>query len=284
MNEDNISFEELLNNSMNKAKRLDKIVTGTVIGVSQKGEVYVDINYKADGIIPKTEFSFDENVNPADVVKAGDTITAEVKKLNDGEGNVLLSCKKIRKEEIRKKSEEKITNFWNEAKPGDKYDGVVSSVCSYGAFIDINGIQGLLHISEMSWDREAKAQDLLKPGQEIKVTIKEIDKDNKRMKLAYDEKGEDPWSKLDYKVGDIVKVKIKKIVPFGAFAELKKGIEGLIHISQICEQRIAKPEEKLEIGEKVNAKIIGLDLENKKIELSIKEIEGTSNEYSSKQN
>ncbi len=283
MDEENISFEELLNNSLKANKKLDKIVTGTIIGISQKGEVYVDLNYKADGIIPKSEFSYDENVNPSTQVKVGDKITAEVLKLNDGEGNVLLSCKKIRKNELKKVEEEKVENFWNNAKSGDSFKGIVSSICTYGAFIDIDGVQGLLHISEISWDREAKAQDLLKQGQEIKVTIKEIDKEHKRMQLAYSNKGEDPWKKLEYKVGDVVKVKVKKLVPFGAFVEIKKGIEGLVHISQICEQRITKPEEKLEVGQKVNAKIINFDSENKKIELSIKELEGTSNEYSSKE-
>lgn len=104
------------------------------------------------------------------------------------------------------------------------------------------------------------------------------------MKLSYEGKGEDPWNKISYQVGDVVKVKIKKLVPFGAFAEVKKGVEGLIHISQISEQKIAKPEEKLEIGEKVNAKIIDIDIPNKKLELSIKDLEGTSQEYSSKHN
>ena len=141
-----------------------------------------------------------------------------------------------------------------------------------------------MHISEMSWDRDAKADEILKPGQQVKVQIKELDVENKRMKLSYEGKGEDPWNKISYQVGDVVKVKIKKLVPFGAFAEVKKGVEGLIHISQIFEQKIAKPEEKLEIGEKVNAKIIDIDIPNKKLELSIKDLEGTSQEYSSKHN
>ena len=133
----------------------------------------------------------------------------------------------------------------------------------------------------MTWDRGANPNDILKQGQEIKVKIKALDKENKRMQLVYEGKGVDPWSKANYKVGDIVKVKIKKLMPYGAFAELEKGIEGLIHISQICEERISKPEEKLKIGQKVNAKIIDVNLEEKKIELSIKELEGTSNEYNS---
>lgn len=355
MSEENISFEELLNNSMKTNKKLEKITEGTVIDINDKGEIFVDLNYKVDGIIPRSEYSFDENVNPKDECKPGDKIKVEVLKLNDGQGNVLLSCKRLKQQENKKEFEEDVKNnkifhekvfeqndkglvvnykgirifiphslsagqkeevkfkviennpkehkiigsakavideekkakedaFWSEAKVGNEYVGTVSSVCSYGAFIDINGVQGLLHISEMSWDRDAKADEILKPGQQVKVQIKELDVENKRMKLSYEGKGEDPWNKISYQVGDVVKVKIKKLVPFGAFAEVKKGVEGLIHISQISEQKIAKPEEKLEIGEKVNAKIIDIDIPNKKLELSIKDLEGTSQEYSSKHN
>jgi len=275
------SFEELLNNSMKEEKKLGKVVTGTVIQVNDKGEIFLDINYKADGIIPKSEFSFDENCNPKDEVKPGDTITATVLKRNDGEGNVLLSCKKLRKDEARKVRAEQSAKFWEETNVGDKFDGKVVSICSYGAFVDVGGVQGLLHISEMSWDRNEKAQDIVKEGDVIKVTVKDIDKENKRIQLSYDDKGENPWNTYSGNVGDVVKVKIKKLVPFGAFAEVEKGIEGLIHISQISTKRIAKPEEVLKEGDEVNAKIINLDKENKKLELSIRELEGTSNEYSS---
>ena len=141
----------------------------------------------------------------------------------------------------------------------------------------------MLHISEISWNRGASANDLLKQGQSIKVRIKEIDKENKRFKLSYDGKGENPWSTINLNVGDIVKVTIKKLTTFGAFAEIVPGVEGLIHISQISSERISKPEDKLEVNEEVNAKIINIDIENKKIELSIRELEGTNNEYSSRE-
>ena len=356
MNEENISFEELLNSSM-KNEKIGKTVEGTVISISNNGEIILDLNYKADGIIPKGEYSFDENEDPKKDLKIGDKVIADVIKLNDGQGNVLLSCKKRRREDVRKEFEKRVNNneifeaiisdrndkgvivnykgirifiphslsenldkgqdcnfkiieykpkehkiigsvkiisdeirkqkeeeFWKNAEIGKAYKGIVNSVCSYGAFIDIDGVQGLLHVSEMSWERGINPNNILKQGEEIVVKIKELDKDNKRMKLVYDKKGEDPWKNISskYKVGDIVKVKIKKFMPFGAFAEIEKGIEGLIHISQICEQRISKPEEKLEISEIVNAKIIDLNEENKKIELSVKELEGTSSEYSSK--
>lgn len=272
--EENISFEELLNNSMNKNTKLDKIVKGKVITINDNGEVFVDINYKADGIIPKGEFSYDEYTDPRKEIKPGDTITCEVLKMNDGQGNVLLTYKKLRQQKNKQ-------DFWDNVEVGKEYEGIVSSICSYGAFIDINGIQGLLHISEMTWERDKKAQDILKEGQSIKVIIKNVDKENKRIQLQYEGKGQDPWTKIKYNVGDVVKVKIKKLVPFGAFAEIDKGVEGLIHISQISEERIAKPEDKLSVGQKVNAKIIDMNIEDKKIELSIRELEGTSSEYNS---
>lgn len=273
------SFEEMLKESFQENKHIEKNVTGRVISITSKGEVFVDIDYKADGIIPKSEYSFDENINPADEIKVGDKITCEVLKRNDGQGNVLLSFKRMRKDKLRQEKQDAEDKFWKNTNVGDEFTGTVASLSSYGAFVDINGIQGLLHISEITWDREANVKDILKEGQKIKVRILEIDKENKRMKLTYVEKGDNPWNKLTYDIGDIVKVKIKKLVQFGAFAEIEKGVEGLIHISQICEERISKPEEKLKVGDVVNAKIIDFDRENKKIGLSIRELEGTSNEY-----
>ena len=135
-----------------------------------------------------------------------------------------------------------------------------------------------LDISEMSWDRYVNPNEILKVNQQIDVTVIELDKENKRLKLTLDSKGENPWNKVaeKYSVNDVIKVKIVKFMPFGAFAEIEPGIQGLVHISQISEQRITKPEEKLEIGQELNAKILNIDIENKKIELSIKELEGTS--------
>lgn len=273
MENETLSFEELLNNSM-KSNKLDKIVTGTVVYVNTKGEIYLDINYKADGIIPVGEYCFEE-INVLENVRIGDKITAAVIKMNDGNGNVLLSSKRLKKQAEKKKKQEKEEKFWNETNNGDKFKGKVSSISSYGAFIDIDGIQGLLHISELTWDREKTANDILKVGEEIPVFILEIDRENKRIKLGYEKKGKSPWELFDKKVGDIVNVKIKSFTTFGAFAEITKGVEGLIHISQITNKRISSPEEVLKIGKKIDAKIIGMDLESKKIELSIREIENS---------
>ena len=356
---ENMSFEELLNQTL-KEIRVGQTVTGQIININAKGEIFVDLGYKADGIIPKSEFSYNENENPQDSYKVGDRITADVIKLNDGLGNVLLSAKKANSKIVKQEFESKVknncvfkqkvtavndnglivdyrgirifiplslsaiprdekiedykgkvvtfrvieyneearkvigsikilldeekqakeANFWNNIEIGKLYKGTVSSLSSYGAFIDIDGVQGLLHISGMTWERDKKPEDILKVGQEIKVKVQEFDKENKRLKLEYDKKGPNPWDVFaeNYKVNDVVTVKVANIMPFGAFVKIDKGIEGLVHISQICEKKIAKPDDVLKVGQKVNAKIINIDLENKKVELSIRELEGTSNE------
>ena len=359
--EKEMSFEELYNESLKETK-LEKTVTGKIISITNQGEIFVDIHYKADGIIIKKEYSDDETKNPKDEFKVGDTITADVLKQNDGLGNVLLSYKRVKQRKETDELENKIKNneifeeevkevndkgiivevlnkrvfiplslsgvprgenasklqaqnvkfriteydaktnriigsikaildeekkakqeeFWNNVEVGKKYEGTVASISSYGAFIDLDGIvQGLLHISEISWDRNAKVNEILEQGQKIQVTIKDVDKENRRIKLSYGEKGQNPWNSVDerYHINDIVKVKVVKIMPFGAFVELETGIEGLVHISQIAERKLAKPEEELKLGQHVNAKIIDLDKESQRIELSIKELEGTSNEY-----
>ena len=240
-NEKEQSFEELYNQSL-KDTKLEKTVTGKVIGITEKGETFVDINYKADGIIPKKEYSDDENANPNDEFKIGDTITADILKLNDGLGNVLMSYKRAKNREAHKELDKivkenriieatvsqanekglvvnvyetrvfiplslsgisrgedyknyigknikfriteyntkehkvigsiksvldeekkaKKEEFWQNIEVGKEYTGVVSSLSSYGAFVDIGGVQGLLHVSEISWDRNINLNDILK--------------------------------------------------------------------------------------------------------------------------
>lgn len=359
--EDNLTFEDIINQTLKKIK-VGSTVTGTIVEINSQGEIFVDIGYKADGIIPRNEYFSEKGLEPTEEYKVGDKIKADILKLNDGQGNVLMSCKHAKIKEIRKEFKEKVENkfifeeqvkqtnknglvvlyknlirifipislseinrdedvstykgntirfrvienderakkiigsvkdlveeekkekeeeFWNTIEVGKKYTGTVTSISDYGAFVDIGGVQGLLHISEMTWGRNQNPRDILQVGQNIEVKVKELDKENKRFKLSYEKKGPNPWNKVEnkYNVGDVVKVKISKLMPFGAFAELEKGIEGLVHISQICERKITKPEEELSVGKKVNAKIINIDLENKKIELSIRELEGTSQEY-----
>lgn len=278
--EDNVTFEEILNQSFKKIK-VGTIVTGTIIEINSQGEIFVDIGYKADGLIPKNEFSFNEKDNPNDEFKPGDKIKVIILKLNDGQGNVLMSYKKAKDRLEKQEKKLKVERFWDEIEVGKKYKGIVTSISDYGAFVDVGGFQGLLHISEMTWGRNQNPREILEVGQEIEVKVKELDKENKRFKLSYEKKGPNPWNKVPekYHIGDVVQVKVSKLMPFGAFVELEKGVEGLVHISQICERKISKPEEELVVGKKVNAKIIDIDADKKKMELSIRELEGTSREY-----
>ena len=293
------SFEELYQETLNE-KRFDKTVTGTVIGISSKGEIFVDFGYKADGIIPKAEYSEDEAKNPKDEFKEGDTISADVLKWNDGLGNVLLSYKKYRRREdaikekelrvqrAKQREQEKqeraknVEEFWNSINVGDEYTGTISKITDYGLFVDLGYVKGLLHISEILWDKNEKLDKKFSVGEQIEVTVKSFDKQEGKISLAYPLKGENPWYALasKYKVNDVVTCKVVKFAPFGAFVEIEKGLEGLVHNSQITTlKRITKPEEGLQLGQIVNAKITNIDKENCKIGLSIKELEGTSQEY-----
>jgi len=292
-------FKDLYEESLN-TKKIDRTVTGTVIQISRKGEIFVDFKYKADGIIPKNEYSDDENKCPKDEFKPGDTITADVLKWNDGYGNVLLSYKrykereKIKEEkalkakqaqEREKQKQERIKNindFWENIKIGDRYTGTISKIADYGIFVDLGVTTGLAHISELLWDKSQKLEEKFKVNDEIEVKIKSFDIENKKISLEYPLKGENPWFSLadKYNVNDIVTCKVVKFAPFGAFVEIEKGLEGLVHNSEITVlRRVIKPEDELKLGQMVNAKIINIDKEKLKIGLSIKELEGTSSEY-----
>ena len=330
-NNENCSFEELYNESIKKENILEKIVKGTIIEITSKGEIYVDLGYKADGIIPKKEYSFNIEDDPNKEFKVGDEITAEILKMNDGLGNVLLSYKKMKINQNKEKFAKKVNNqeiinskinsinekgvitevdgirvfiplslsgikrdanlesyvgtnieykiieynpenrkvigsnkiitdeikqkkedeFWDNIEIGKKYCGKVVTINPYGAFVDLGGIQGLLHISEITWKRNANAGDYLKVAQDIEVEVKDFDKENKKIQLSYPQKEANPWNTITerYNLNDVVNVTIKKFMPFGAFAELEDGVEGLIHISQISDERIAKPQDKLELNQ-----------------------------------
>lgn len=293
------SFEELYKESLNE-KRFDKTITGTVIDVSSKGEIFVDFGYKADGIIPKAEYSDDDTKNPKDEFNPGDEITADILKWNDGLGNVLLSYKKYKRREDAKREKElrikqaeerekqkqerarNIEEFWNNIKEGQNYTGTVSKIVDYGLFVDLGLVKGLLHISEILWDKNEKLEDKFEVGDVIEVTIKSFNKEEGKISLSYPLKGENPWFTLvnGYKVNDVVTAKVIKFAPFGAFVEIQKGLEGLVHNSEITSlKRVVKPEDELKLGQMVNAKIINIDKEKCKIGLSIKELEGTSQEF-----
>ena len=182
------------------------------------------------------------------------------------------SIKAVIDEEKKKAQEE----FWAGCEVGKEYDGIVKSLTNFGAFVDLGGVDGLVHISELSWGRIKHPSEIVNVGDMIKVYIKEIDDEKKKISLGFKKAEDNPWVKIEkeYNVGDVVDCKIVRLVPFGAFAEIIPFVDGLIHISQISNKRIGKPADVLTVGDEVQAKIIEIDLEAKKISLSIRELLG----------
>ena len=343
------NFAELLEQSIKTLNTGDKVV-GTVTGISNT-EVQVDLGTKHAGYIPYDEVSTDSSVKPEDVLKVGDEIEVFVVRVNDQEGTVQLSKKKLdglkvwddmagyvenkttidaviteenkgglvanvkgvrvfipasqsgiakggdmagmvgknvqlkitevnraRRRAIgsiravtseqRKAAQEKI---WSEIEVGKKYHGTVKSLTSYGAFVDIGGVDGMVHVSELSWNRIKTPADVVKVGDEIDVYVISFDPEKHKISLGYKTDEMNPWNQFmsKYSVGDVVEAKIVKLMTFGAFAEILPGIDGLIHISQIADRRIGKPEDVLSEGQVVQVKITDI-AENKRISLSIR--------------
>lgn len=162
--------------------------------------------------------------------------------------------------------------FWSNIEVGKVYIGTVKSLTSYGAFVDIGGMDGMVHISELSWTRIKHPSEVVNVGDTVEVFVKDLDKEKEKISLGYKKAEDNPWEifKRDYEVGSEVEVQVVSLVSFGAFARILPGIDGLIHISQICNRRIEKPADELNVGDVVKAKITAIDLENKKISLSIR--------------
>ena len=346
------SFEALLDASI-KTLNTGDTVTGTVVAIGTT-EVQVDLGTKHAGYIPCDEVSADPNVKPEEVLHVGDEIKVFVVRVNDQEGTVQLSRKKldgmrvwdelqeaadnktpveakiteinkgglvanvkgvrvfipasasgvarggnleelkgqtvrIRITEVnrerrggrvvgsiravaneeRKAAQEKI---WSEIEIGKKYTGTVKSLTSYGAFVDIGGVDGMVHVSELSWRRIKNPAEVVKVGDVIDVFVIGLDPEKRKISLGYKTAEMNPWNQFTAKfnVGDVATVKVVKMMTFGAFAEIIPGVDGLIHISQIADRRIGKPEDVLTVGQEVEAKIIDIDAENKRISLSIR--------------
>jgi 4-hydroxy-3-methylbut-2-enyl diphosphate reductase len=164
--------------------------------------------------------------------------------------------------------------FWETAQEGKEFKGIVKSLTNFGAFVDIGGVDGLVHITELSWGRIKHPSDVLKVDQEIDVYIKTLDREKKKISLGFKKMSENPWADFASKINlnDVVECKIVRIVPFGAFAEIFPGMDGLIHISQISNKHISKVEDELSLGMIVSAKVIEINAETKKISLSIREL------------
>lgn len=349
-NEEN--FAELFEQYESKTLNNGDIIDGTVVEV-RNNEVIIDLGgFKYNGQLAADQLTDDPSLKPSDVVKEGDTIKVYVVGVNDGEGKVVLSRKKlvameswnkikaayeegktlegkiikavkggvialtdgsqvfiparqasgrfvqdlqslvgttvtykiIEIDERRKRvigsvrviieaeRKEKEDKFWADVEVGKKYQGTVKSLTSFGAFVDIGGVDGLVHISELSWNKIKHPSEVVKEGDVLDVYIKDINAETKKISLGFKKIEDNPWtiaqSKLN--VGDVVNCKIVRMMPFGAFAEIMPNVDGLIHISQIADRRIGKPEDVLTIGEEVEAKITEINWEDKKISLSIR--------------
>lgn len=238
-----------------------KKYTGTVKSLTSFG-AFVDLG-GVDGLIHISELAPIRIAHPSDVVSVGDQIDVYIKELDRSKNRISL---------VRELKEQKAAEFWKNAEIGKKYTGIVKSITPFGAFVDIGGVDGLVHISELSWNRIKHPSEVVSVGQELEVYIKDFDKEKGKVSLGYKKEEDSPWVKAvkDLKVGDNIKAKIVRILPFGAFAEVAEYVDGLIHISQISNERINKPSDVLAIGDVVDCKIIEINDNTKQIGLSMK--------------
>ncbi len=349
-----MSFEQLLEEESLVTIHNGKVVNGTVISVKED-EIVLNIGYKADGIITRNEYTDIPNADLTTLVKVGDELQAKVITANDGEGQVLLSYKRLAEEKGSKRLEEafenkevltaKVTNVVDgglnvvvdgarvfipaslvsdvyekdlskyadqeiefvisefvpkrrriignrkqlivakkqkmqeellaKISVGMKIEGTVKNVTDFGAFIDLGGLDGLLHISEMSWGHVDNPKKIFKVGDVVNVLIKDIQANKIALSLKFEENN--PWTTAaeKYAVGNVVTGKVARMTDFGAFVELEPGVDALLHVSQISKEHVEKPADALKIGEEVTAKVVDFNLEDKKISLSIKALLNT---------
>ncbi len=173
---------------------------------------------------------------------------------------------------LREQRKEEMAKFWEEINVGDKFTGTVKSLTGYGAFVDLGGVDGMIHVSELSWQRIKNPSEVVLVGDTVEVYVKAVDKEKKKISLGYKKDEENPWTifQNNYNVDDVVKVTIVSMTTYGAFARIIPGIDGLIHISQIANKHVAKPQDELTVGQEVEAKITAVDLEKKRVSLSIR--------------
>lgn len=246
------------------AQEAGTVVEGTVTE-ENKGGVVVSVK----GIrvfVPASQSGLPKDTPMTQLVKQ--KVRLKITEVNRGRRRMVGSIRAVLQRERREKAEA----VWNEIEVGKVYHGVVKSLTSYGAFVDIGGIDGMVHVSELSWSRIKNPAEVVSVGDELDVYVIGFDKEAKRISLGYKKAEDNPWTKFvnTYKVGDIAQVKVVKLMPFGAFAEVMPGVDGLIHISQIANRRIGKPDEVLSVGDVVDVKITAIDTEKQKISLSIR--------------
>ena len=198
----------------------------------------------------------------------GQTVSLRITEVNRARRRVVGSIRAVAKEERKEKEEA----FWAQAEVGQQYTGVVKSLTSYGAFVDLGGVDGMIHISELSWSRIKHPSEVVNVGDTVDVYIRDLDHEKRKISLGYRKSEDNPWEifKTQYPIGSVVDAKIVGMTAFGAFAQIIPGIDGLIHISQIADRRIEKPQDELKIGQEVKVKITNVDYDKKRISLSIR--------------
>lgn len=347
-----LSFEQLLNEEQVRTIHNGEIVEGTVISVKED-EIILNINYKSDGVITRSEYSNDNNIDLTTVVKVDDKMEAKVLKVNDGDGQVVLSYKRLQAEKGNKKLEEAfekqevltakvaavlkgglsvvvdeakvfipaslvsdsyvkdlnrykdqeisfvITEFnpkrrrvigdrkvllmaekeeqkkelFSHINENDIVEGTIKNLTDFGAFVDLGGADGLLHISEMSWGRVENPKKIFKIDQKIKVLVKEINGEKIALSLKFP--NENPWLDAENKfaVGNMVTGRVARMTDFGAFIELEAGVDALLHVSQISKLHVEKPSDVLSVGQEISAKVVDFNGDDHKISLSLKALD-----------
>ena len=302
MSDMNNDFEQMLEASLVTIHN-GEIVEGTVISVKED-EIILNIGYKADGIITRNEYSNQSGIDLREVVKEGDKMKAKVLKVNDGEGQVLLTYKRLAMEQSNEHIKEAFENqtvlkatvtdvltgglsvvveetkvFIPASLVSDTYEKDLSKyagqeiefvISDFGAFIDLGGADGLLHISEMSWGRVENPRKVFNVGDKTKVLIKDIKDDKIALSLKFED--QNPWLNAadKYSVGSVVTGKVARMADFGAFIELEPGVDALLHVSQISKEHVDKPSDALKIGQEIEAKVVDFNPDDHKISLSIK--------------
>ena len=346
-----MSFEQMLDESF-KTIHNGEVVEGTVIDVKDD-EIILNIGYKADGIITKSEYTNDNSLDLRETIHVGDTMEAKVLKVNDGEGQVLLTYKRLAAEKGNKRLEEAFENhevltapvaqvldgglsvvvdearvfipaslvsdtyeknlqkyagqeiefvisefnprrrriigdrkqllvakkaemqkaLFERIHVGDVVEGTIKNVTDFGAFIDLGGADGLLHISEMSWGRVENPKKTFKVGEKLKVLIKDISGDKIALSLKFAD--QNPWltAAEKYAAGNVVTGRVARMTDFGAFVELEPGVDALLHVSQISQEHVEKPSDVLSVGQEITAKVVDFNGEDKKISLSMKALQ-----------
>lgn len=329
-----------------------QIVKGKILRVTDD-EIIVNVGYKSDGVVARNDIMLEEDKPLPEVFHEGDDIEVEVKKVNDGEGNVILSQKSVVRHQAWKAIEEAFRNkqeltgickevvkggvlanikgfsafvpasqlslryvadltsfvgqrlrlqileidkkrnrvvasqravleaeealkrqqVWDNIKEGQLISGEVKRLTNFGAFVDIGGVDGLIHISDLSWGHIKSPKQVVTEGQQVEVLVLSVDKENNRISLGYKQTLPHPWDNIEekYPVGQIFQGKVVRITTFGAFVELEPGVDGLVHISQISDKRVDKVEDVLKTGDMVSVKVLNVKPDDKRISLSIRE-------------